>query len=69
MCESEQIVSKFLSREQTYGELLATIAESETKIDILKKESEQKSNRIQELKQELVTLEMQQRKGKPGFKE
>ncbi|KAL4456282.1 hypothetical protein ABPG74_014243 [Tetrahymena malaccensis] len=67
--ESEEIITKFLSREQTYGELLATIAESETKIDNLKKKNEQYNQKLADLKQELVALEMQQKKGKQGFKE
>jgi hypothetical protein len=43
------MVQKFLGREQTYSELLATVSSSETKIDNLKKENESLSLRLQEL--------------------
>ena len=45
----QEMVHKFLSREQTYSELLEAVAESERKIDHLKVENEQCRGRLHEL--------------------
>ena len=36
----QELVHKFLTREQTYSELLVAVADSESRIDNLKKENE-----------------------------
>lgn len=45
----QELVRKFLTREQTYSSLLTTVNESEAKIDILKKENEMLSQRLADL--------------------
>ena len=42
-------VRKFLTREQTYSQLLMAVSESERKIDKLKKDNEELSSRLHEL--------------------
>ena len=42
----QEMVRKFLTREQTYSQLLATVSESEAKIDKLKKANEELSTRL-----------------------
>jgi hypothetical protein len=42
----QEMVRKFLTREQTYSQLLATVSESEAKIDKLKKAIEELSTRL-----------------------
>ena len=39
-------MNRFLAREQTYGELLGSIAEKEKKIDILKRDIEISNNEL-----------------------
>lgn len=46
----QEMVRKFLTREQTYSQLLVTVSESESKIDKLKKENEELSGRLHDLK-------------------
>eukprot|EP00825_Cyclidium_porcatum_P042829 TRINITY_DN5934_c0_g1_i6.p1 TRINITY_DN5934_c0_g1~~TRINITY_DN5934_c0_g1_i6.p1 ORF type:complete len:182 (-),score=48.67 TRINITY_DN5934_c0_g1_i6:375-920(-) len=67
--EAQEIINKFLTREQTYGELLASIAEFEKNIDNLKKQKEKHKQKLEELKQDLATLEGQKKKQKTGVKE
>lgn len=52
-----EIVNKFLSREETYGQLLISIAEYEKKIERLKKENEDLSHNLDHLKTEINALE------------
>ena len=47
MTDIHSIVQKFLTREQTYSQLLVNVAESERKIDALKKENEELMNELQ----------------------
>ena len=42
----QDMVRKFLTREQTYSQLLGTVNESESKIDNLKKEHEELTARL-----------------------
>lgn len=49
MTDVQEMVRKFLTREQTYSQLLMTVSDSEAKIDKLKKENEELSNRLHEL--------------------
>lgn len=44
------MVRKFLTREQTYSQLLMAVSESERKIDKLKKDNEELRNRLHDLK-------------------
>ena len=44
----QELVHKFLTREQTYSELLVAVADSEARIDNLKKENENLRNRLQQ---------------------
>jgi len=46
----QEMVKRFLTREQTYSHLLVTVSASETQIDKLKKENEELSQRLHELK-------------------
>lgn len=46
MTDIHSIVQKFLTREQTYSQLLVNVAESERKIDALKKENEELMNEL-----------------------
>ena len=41
LTDVQDIVHKFLTREQTYSQLLVAVAENERKIDMLKKENEE----------------------------
>ena len=43
------MVRKFLTREQTYSQLLMAVSESERKIDKLKRDNEQLRTRLNEL--------------------
>lgn len=43
------MVRKFLTREQTYSQLLMAVSDSERKIDKLKKDNEELRNRLHEL--------------------
>ena len=43
------MVRKFLTREQTYSQLLVTVSESEAKIDKLKKANEELSSRLHDM--------------------
>lgn len=45
-----ELVSKFLNREQTYSELLVAVADSESRIDKLRRENELLRTRLNELK-------------------
>lgn len=46
----QELVHKFLTREQTYSELLVAVADSENRIDKLRRENEQLRTRLNELK-------------------
>lgn len=46
----QEMVKKFLTREQTYSSLLVNVSESERKLDLLKVDNDQLSNRLHELK-------------------
>jgi len=43
------MVRKFLTREQTYNQLLKTVNESEAKIDVLKKANEELRSKLGDL--------------------
>jgi len=43
------MVRKFLTREQTYSQLLKTVNESEAKIDVLKRSNEELRNKLHSL--------------------
>lgn len=45
----QELVSKFLTREQTYSHLLMAVSDSERKIDELKKENEELRSRLHDL--------------------
>ena len=45
----QEMVRKFLTREQTYSQLLMAVSESERKIDKLKKDNEEVRGRLHEL--------------------
>jgi chromosome segregation ATPase len=45
----QEMVRKFLTREQTYSSLLKTVSESENKIDYLKKSNEELRAQLHEL--------------------
>ena len=45
----QEIVHKFLTREQTYAQLLQAVTEHEKKLDILRKETEEKKDFISKL--------------------
>ena len=45
----QDMVRKFLTREQTYSQLFMAVSESERKIDKLKKDNEELSSRLHEL--------------------
>lgn len=45
----QEMVRKFLTREQTYSSLLKTVSESESKIDYLKKSNEELRAQLHEL--------------------
>jgi uncharacterized coiled-coil protein SlyX len=46
----QEMVRKFLTREQTYSQLLMNVSESERSIDKLKKDNEELRGRLHELK-------------------
>jgi cell division protein FtsB len=48
--DTREIVHRFVNREQTYSELLISIADYEKKIGVLKKHNEQLKSTIQSLK-------------------
>ncbi|CAD8149400.1 unnamed protein product [Paramecium pentaurelia] len=64
--EAQDIVQKFLTKESTYGSLLGTIAESEKKIDHLKRKNENLKNKLQSLKDEVQVMEMSAKPSKKG---
>jgi acyl-homoserine lactone acylase PvdQ len=45
----QELVTKFLTREQTYSQLLMAVSDSERKIDTLKKENEDLRSRLHDL--------------------
>ena len=45
----QELVSKFLTREQTYSQLLMAVSDSERKIDELKRENEELRGRLHDL--------------------
>jgi len=45
----QEMVKKFLTREQTYSMLLSNVSESESKIDALKKDNEHLRSRLHDL--------------------
>lgn len=49
MTDIHSIVQKFLTREQTYSQLLVNVAEGERKIDALKKENEELMNELHDV--------------------
>ena len=49
VADVQEMVRKFLTREQTYSQLLITVSESERKIDKLKKENEELRGRLHDL--------------------
>lgn len=49
MTDIHSIVQKFLTREQTYSQLLVNVVESERKIDALKKENEELMNELHDV--------------------
>lgn len=57
MGDAQEIVSKFLSREETYGQLLISIAEYEKRIERLKKENEDLAHSLDHLKSDINGLE------------
>lgn len=46
----QELVKKFLTREQTYSDLLQNVNDSDKKVDILKKDNEMLRNRLHDLK-------------------
>ena len=46
----QELVKKFLTRELTYSDLLKNVNEADRKIDYLKKDNEELTNRLHELK-------------------
>ena len=46
----QEMVKKFLTREQTYSHLLVNVSESEAKIDRLKKDNDELRARLHDLK-------------------
>ena len=46
----QEMVKKFLTREQTYSSLLVNVSESESKTDKLKKDNDELTSRLNELK-------------------
>ena len=50
LTDVQDIVHKFLTREQTYSSLLVTISQSEQKIDGSKLRNEELSNQVHQLK-------------------
>lgn len=46
----QELVKRFLTREQTYSDLLQNVSESDKKVDVLKKHNEQLNIRLHELK-------------------
>ncbi|CAD8062860.1 unnamed protein product [Paramecium sonneborni] len=64
--EAQEVVQKFLTKESTYGQLLGTIAESEKKIDHLKRKNENLKNKLQQLKDEVQVMEMTAKPTKKG---
>ena len=46
----QELVKRFLTREQTYSDLLENVNDSDKKVDILKKDNEMLRNRLHDLK-------------------
>lgn len=46
----QELVKRFLTREQTYSDLLQNVNDSDKKVDILKKDNETLRNRLHDLK-------------------
>ena len=46
----QELVKRFLTREQTYSDLLQNVNDSDKKVDILKRDNEILRNRLHELK-------------------
>lgn len=55
--EANEIVHKFLNREQTYSQLLISIADYEKRIEDLKKQNDELKNKLDKLKSEVQPIE------------
>jgi len=66
MTDIHSIVQKFLTREQTYSQLLVNVAESERKIDSLKKENEELMGELHDV---MIDKDGVQAEGKKQFPE
>ena len=49
----QEMVTKFLTREQTYATLLGAVSENEKKLDRLRRENDSKTEMLQALKLDL----------------
>lgn len=58
VADTQELVKKFLNKEEVYGELLSAIAESEKKIETLKLAGEELMNEGRALKDELELFEI-----------
>lgn len=55
--DASEIVEKFLTREKTYGELLASISEYEKRISELNKKKEESTRKLEDLKYQMNSME------------
>ena len=65
----QELVKKFLTRELTYSDLLKNVNEADRKIDILKKDNEELTNRLNELKIETAASAQVGSDGKHNFQD
>ncbi|KRX07085.1 hypothetical protein PPERSA_05249 [Pseudocohnilembus persalinus] len=56
--DAQQIVEKFLTREQIYGELLASISEQEKKIENLEQTRDKQSKLLETLQQDNIDMDL-----------
>lgn len=63
----QEMVRKFLTREQTYSSLLKTVSESESKIDHLKKSNEELRAQLHELTLDSSNSQDKQKDATGGF--
>ncbi|CAI2364458.1 unnamed protein product [Moneuplotes crassus] len=69
MTDIHSIVQKFLTREQIYSQLLVNVAESERKIDSLKKENEELMNELNDLMIDKDGVKVEDKKQNPEIEQ
>ena len=65
----QELVKRFLTREQNYSDLLQNVNTSDQKVDILKKQNEELRNRLHDLKIDTEANQAAASEGASGFQD